>query len=291
MADEAALELVPVDHDPFGGLPPIERNGRGLGSRIRGGMQNAFDVAAEHQRRWGVPPASDQLSDIAAKTGEFAWNALPPVIGAKWMAAHAGDVPGQTDVSEAARGAVDVALNTLGAGMLGTERGALGTSGGAIKAYHGSPHDFEKFDISKIGTGEGAQAFGHGLYFAENEGVAKQYRRDLSDKTYRTGEGKGASEPHGNVWQAVYNNAQATGVHPDVARQAATHVMDAIDDSGSIAKALKEYDFPLNDPRSGRAYQEAIASAQRMNVRANPGKCTKSPSRPIPSTSSTGTNL
>lgn len=50
-----------------------------------------------------------------------------------------------------------------------------------IRAYHGSPHDFDKFDMSKIGTGEGAQAYGHGLYFAEAEDVAKQYRKRLSD--------------------------------------------------------------------------------------------------------------
>jgi hypothetical protein len=53
---------------------------------------------------------------------------------------------------------------------------------GAIRAYHGSPHTFDRFDISKIGTGEGAQAYGHGLYFAENEGIAKQYRDNLSVK-------------------------------------------------------------------------------------------------------------
>lgn len=47
-------------------------------------------------------------------------------------------------------------------------------------AYHGSPHDFDKFDLSKIGSGEGAQAYGHGLYFAENEGVARSYRDDLT---------------------------------------------------------------------------------------------------------------
>ena len=51
-----------------------------------------------------------------------------------------------------------------------------------IRAYHGSPHDFDKFDISKIGTGEGAQAYGHGLYFAGQEGVAKSYRDALSGK-------------------------------------------------------------------------------------------------------------
>lgn len=49
-----------------------------------------------------------------------------------------------------------------------------------IKAYHGSPHDFDKFDLSKIGTGEGAQVYGHGLYFAENDVVARRYRDDLS---------------------------------------------------------------------------------------------------------------
>jgi hypothetical protein len=50
-----------------------------------------------------------------------------------------------------------------------------------ITVFHGSPHDFDAFDASKIGTGEGAQAYGHGLYFAEGEGVAKSYRDKLSD--------------------------------------------------------------------------------------------------------------
>lgn len=49
-----------------------------------------------------------------------------------------------------------------------------------IKAYHGSPHDFDQFSLSKIGTGEGAQAYGHGLYFAEKEGIAKSYQEQLS---------------------------------------------------------------------------------------------------------------
>jgi hypothetical protein len=49
-----------------------------------------------------------------------------------------------------------------------------------IRAYHGSPHDFDKFDMSKIGTGEGAQAYGHGLYFAESEPVAQGYKNTLA---------------------------------------------------------------------------------------------------------------
>lgn len=45
-----------------------------------------------------------------------------------------------------------------------------------LTVFHGSPHKFRKFDASKIGTGEGAQAYGHGLYFAQTPSVAKTYR-------------------------------------------------------------------------------------------------------------------
>jgi hypothetical protein len=62
-------------------------------------------------------------------------------------------------------------------------------TGMGIRAYHGSPHDFDKFDLSKIGTGEGAQAYGHGLYFAEKEGVAKAYRDALTPKRNTTVDG------------------------------------------------------------------------------------------------------
>jgi hypothetical protein len=49
-----------------------------------------------------------------------------------------------------------------------------------IRAFHGSPHRFDRFDMSRIGTGEGAQAYGHGLYFAGNERVARAYRDQLA---------------------------------------------------------------------------------------------------------------
>jgi hypothetical protein len=52
----------------------------------------------------------------------------------------------------------------------------------SMKAFHGSPHDFDKFSTAQIGTGEGAQAYGHGLYFAESEDVARGYRDKLTDK-------------------------------------------------------------------------------------------------------------
>ncbi len=41
---------------------------------------------------------------------------------------------------------------------------------------HGSRHDFEQFDLGKIGKGEGKQVFGYGLYFTDVPGIANWYR-------------------------------------------------------------------------------------------------------------------
>ncbi len=78
----------------------------------------------------------------------------------------------------AARGqqAMDNALTVAGA-----------TQPVGIRAYHGSPHTFDRFSMDRIGTGEGAQAYGHGLYFAGNEGVARGYREGLSGIDLRLG--------------------------------------------------------------------------------------------------------
>ena len=47
-------------------------------------------------------------------------------------------------------------------------------------AYHGTPHSFERFDLGAIGTGEGAQAHGWGLYFAANKKTAEKYKEKLT---------------------------------------------------------------------------------------------------------------
>ena len=79
----------------------------------------------------------------------------------------------------------------LGAGevigeMLGPRKG--GPVMQELDVYHGTPHRFPateanplgEFDASKIGTGEGAQAFGHGIYLAEKPTVAQDYQFMLS---------------------------------------------------------------------------------------------------------------
>jgi len=73
---------------------------------------------------------------------------------------------------------------TLPAGYRRNEAGAI--------VWHGSPHRFDKFDASKIGTGEGAQAYGHGLYFAESKDVAKSYRDKLTTGVSAGADGQAA---------------------------------------------------------------------------------------------------
>lgn len=90
-------------------------------------------------------------------------------------------------------GADDPASQVMG--MMGTDvpAKAAGMAAKGIKAFHGSPHDFGKFSSEKIGTGEGAQAYGHGLYFAEQEGTARAYRDALSQGQVQ----------HADAWDTV----------------------------------------------------------------------------------------
>jgi hypothetical protein len=104
-------------------------------------------------------------------------------------------LPTQAGVLDAARQA---SMNLL-----------LSTSAPGFKAYHGSPHSFDRFDVSKIGTGEGAQAYGHGLYFAENEGVARGYRDNLTVKPI-TPELKAAQDAYNKAyWDVPTGGTQA----------------------------------------------------------------------------------
>lgn len=90
-------------------------------------------------------------------------------------------------------------------------------------AYHGTPHSFERFDLGAIGTGEGAQAHGWGLYFAADRKVADEYRNRLSDnvkditignKKYKQLQSSGIVDEKGNEPEDVeYTAAYYLGVY------------------------------------------------------------------------------
>ena len=151
-------------------LPPELRGIVGLGAELNP-VTNMERAGTAAQR---VADPSLGGWDRMAAAGDMAVNmgaVLAPVAGAK-LAGTAG-VDGANAIVEALtaaspmKGAVD--------DFLVDEFGGVG-----FRAYHGSPHDFDRFSLDKIGTGEGAQAYGHGLYFADSEDVARSYRDTLS---------------------------------------------------------------------------------------------------------------
>jgi predicted nucleotidyltransferase/GGDEF domain-containing protein len=135
-------------------------------------------------------------------------------------------------------------------------------------AWHGSPHRFDRFDISKIGTGEGNQAYGHGLYFADKESVAEHYKQTLSAR--QTGDLLDVVDKDGNVllttpydseaWAVARDNPGAT-VEPHRAKTGAKYKVDLkpqedeyllwdrpiSEQSEKVKKALTEAGFEIPD--------------------------------------------
>ena len=77
--------------------------------------------------------------------------------------------------------AMPLATNMMGGGVVASRLAPPPAGSLGMNVFHGSPHKFDKFDMSKIGTGEGAQAYAHGLYFAEHPEVARGYQAKLAD--------------------------------------------------------------------------------------------------------------
>mgnify|MGYP003645368967 FL=1 len=68
----------------------------------------------------------------------------------------------------------------IAATLLGQRLQDTGALDDAMVAYQGSPHKFDALDPTKIGTGEGNQAYGHGMYVAQDPRVGGGYRDALS---------------------------------------------------------------------------------------------------------------
>ncbi len=126
-----------------------------------------------------------------------------------------------------------------------------------LTVFHGSPHRFSKFDASKIGTGEGAQAYGHGLYFAESPAVASGYRGsvtkfDIPDKSPLKGiatliasRGEEGEVLARNAYKELGENLEPTikQAKKIVEEQSSLYTVDLPDEQ--IAKML-DWDKPLS---------------------------------------------
>lgn len=140
------------------------------------GQPNRRDVAAMQSRHNIVPDLMNWARQNPVEAGATAVSMSPfePFATAADVGLSAKDVYDAVQKDDWRGAAIS--------GGLGLASAALPFVGyGAIRAYHGSPHDFDKFSMDRIGTGEGAQAYGHGLYFADERKVAEEYRQRLAD--------------------------------------------------------------------------------------------------------------
>ena len=92
---------------------------------------------------------------------------------------NADRLPGKGSEVHAARANRGEVMNIL--------REKLGVNDGSGQvlfqsAYHGTPHRFNEFSLGAIGTGEGAQAHGWGLYFAADRKVGEGYKNRLTGR-------------------------------------------------------------------------------------------------------------
>ena len=183
---------------------------------------------------------------LEALHGPEKWEELQrgfvPMTGPKVVKANGGSIrKGYAGKGRVVGDIVDQAMKLVtGAG--GEEAAQTG-----IRAYHGSPHDFDKFDMSKIGTGEGAQAYGHGLYFADREGIARSYRDALATGV------KPEFRPT-DKYSTVGWKAEAEKLFPnDRERQAAFHLFNQMKNKDYV---LENHDFITSLPHNqGRPYE------------------------------------
>jgi hypothetical protein len=100
-----------------------------------------------------------------------------------------------------------------------------------IPVGHASPHRFEQFSMDKIGTGEGAQVYGHGLYFAENPTVVDEYFKQFNSPVLRFKE-KNVDTPYTAELRDRFKDVYEGLIDDDLTQQWKLNVLDAASDAG-----------------------------------------------------------
>ncbi len=103
---------------------------------------------------------------------------------------------------------------------------------------HGTPYDFSKFELEKIGTGEGNQAFGYGLYFTEDSEIAKSYADKLSkdkDGLIYTVKIKNGRTNNWIEWRDALDDTQAENISKNIKSKSKEYkdYLDSVSDEKS----------------------------------------------------------
>ena len=138
-------------------------------------LQDKADLRGRFERATSLDPQEQDLADIAIETGASLVPGVGPALAARdFERARRADDPA---------GMAMAAASAVPGGKLAGLLKRYDPVMRELNVYHGTPHRFPateanplgEFDASKIGTGEGAQAYGHGIYYAESPDVARSY--------------------------------------------------------------------------------------------------------------------
>ena len=135
-------------------------------------------------------------------------------------------------------------------------------------AWHGTPHDFAEFLLSAIGTGEGAQAHGWGLYFAKAKKTAASYRGRLSSKNELeiVYDGKKSEELTGDI-KAAIQLLHLQGFRPEdnLGKFIKTRVKDYTEMIRRWENRIREIDNTLST-NAAQAAQAQLYEERKDNV-------------------------
>lgn len=126
----------------------------------------------------------------------------------------------------------------------------------ARRAYHGTPHEVDKFSTSKIGTGEGAQVYGWGLYFAEAKNIAAKYRDALAKHELLDADGKLIAKG-GNI--EALANMQKDYAGSRLVRSGNLYTVELLGD----AEDFLDWDKPLSE--QSEKVKAAVSSLLELN--------------------------
>lgn len=179
----------PFDRQVTGAMEAAGALGTGFAGAAPAGLEGLFTLA-----RTGSPlEAAQRVEQIQealtyqprTQEGQEAFRAVGEVLSplsapSEYVGQTILDITGSPALATFGEVALDP-LDKLVPGLKGAAIAAPAAARG-IRAYHGSPFSFDRFSKEQIGTGEGAQAYGYGLYFAEREETAKNYRDSLTPR-------------------------------------------------------------------------------------------------------------
>lgn len=114
--------------------------------------------------------------------------------------------------------------------------------GYAQAAWHGSPYDFDEFDLGGVGGGLGAQAFGWGLYFAEKRNVAENYKVERKSKNEFTLNGKNLPDEYAPVINQIFGGINVENNKETLLKRLVSHREDEQSNLDLVAKNLNELD-------------------------------------------------